>query len=279
MEELILSVLACRSESRRDHLFKLSQIVSDTDLGEDLESLYSIVEIEDNPNDYIVEFELGILRPTYELLRRFGVEFSLEVLYETPEFGLWVLELIDFLEECEEIDEALNIATGDTEPTTVLSELIYAFTPDVHGDLDSAILSVEPRFVREVASNLTKRKQSETDETAYTNRGRKLLNFIISKPDLPFITTFENYNRYSSLDELLDSLTLTDLTEELTVETVSNLSVAICLASFDTLEEAKQNLEKVVRFLDEFSLEEHTLHNYKLTGELLEDSFVEEEDE
>lgn len=279
MMELILSVLELRGEERRETLVALAEIVLDTELDTELESLYSVVEYSDNPADYLTEFELVILRQVYELLRRMGVEFTLDTLHESPHYGLWVFDIITYLEDCEELDHPMIIVSADAEPATVLTNLVETFIPDTHGDMYSAIEHVEPRFIRNIDENLTRRKQADVSEADYANKGRRLLRFLLKNENLPFFSTFENFSRYRDIDQLLAAFDLSELPETVDAELVAKISIASMLAMFETYDLAYPHIEKVVRFLDEHADEEHTLHNFKLTAESLAAQYEEPLDE
>lgn len=281
MEHVLEEALSVRGETRGECLLALSHIVSDTELGVELEQLYAIEESSDNPTDYIVEFETVILKQVVELLRRMGVEVLLSTIYEAPSKARWIFETIEAIDDYEDLLEIESIVVSGEDNIIVLDNLILKLIPESHSDVYDFIESVEPRFIRNISDTIRSRISSEMAEDDYANRGARLLRFLVKHPNIPFLNVFENFNNYDGLEQMTKAFDFTTVkAEDDDINLITILTIATSLSLYETEQEALDNLSEVVGAFDALSDVGFTLHNYKLLGISLNEAYsTTEEDE
>lgn len=278
MEELVESVLSIRSETRREAMMSLVEVLQSSELGEDLFGLHQIAESTDNPFDYIDSFEGHIFKLIDEFLCRLGVTVDYQVMINAPYKIVWLLEMLDELEEFEEIDAILAIISSEEDHIFIVNNMLHYTNADINCDYFDILLNVEKRFLDAIVNSMTSRKTATINEEVFAVRGQRLIRFLFSQDNIPFFDVFEHYNNYNTVEDVLANIDLSDLeVETITVELVSTITIGVLLSVCDTYEQAHQLAQRVI---DELAIEESfDLKNYRAFDDKLKSFYVNHEEE
>lgn len=250
MEELINTVLAVRTEERRESFHSLVKIVSDSDQSEELFQLYAITESSESAVDCFTEFEDHILKLTDEVLARMGVHVDYDFINHNPDAIVALFKLMDDLEEYENIDALLTIVASEEDNHIILRNLAMCLEPEEGFDYTGAFESLEDRFIKRITENIVGRKKDLENELYFAERGKRLLNFLIDNPEVPFYNVFESYMSLTSPEMMANAFNFEENPVELTKELITTLSVGVLIGTTDTRVRAVSAAESVVTLID-----------------------------
>lgn len=267
MESLIEQVLSIRTPERQEQMSKLSKVILDSELSDDMEDLYRITELEDSSFDIINLFEQHIFKLLDELLRRMGIVADYNNLVNAPYKFVWLFEMIDIIEDYEDVDTLLFILDVDNKDISILNQLLELLIPDANSDFYDVILSIEKRTIDAILNNVLCAKKAASNESDYAVRGQRLLKFLYSKDNIPFFSVFENYTQYNTLEDVLANIDLSTLPVDYNIneETFSDIIIGTILCIAEDYEAATLLPTKVYDYFGEESQNvAMTLHGYKL---------------
>lgn len=251
MEELIDTVLSVRTESRREAFHYLVKILSDTDVGEDLFYLYSIVDQNDSAVDAYRQFEDHILKLTDEFLARLGAHFDYDFINNELSSIVGLFKLLDAIETFEDIDGLLAIASSEEDEFIILNNLSLFIFPDETYDYTGGFEHLEPRFINNIKENITGRKKDMDNEVYFAERGKRLLNFLLDNPEVPFYNVFESFMSFTTPESMVNAFDFDENPVEMTDSMIATLTTGVLVGTTDSENEAMSNAEKVVNILDQ----------------------------
>lgn len=251
MEELIDTVLSVRTESRREAFHYLVKILSDTDVGEDLFYLYSIADQNDSAVDAYRQFEDHILKLTDEFLARLGAHFDYDFINSELLSIVGLFKLLDAIETFEDIDGLLAIVSSEEDEFIILNNLSLFIFPDESYDYTGGFEHLEPRFVNNIKENIIGRKKDLDNEVYFAERGKRLLNFLLDNPEVPFYNVFESFMSFTTPEAMVNAFDFDENPVEMTESMIATLTTGVLVGTTDSESEAMSNAEKVVNILDQ----------------------------
>lgn len=251
MEELIDTVLSVRTESRREAFHYLIKILSDTDVGEDLFYLYSIADQNDSAVDAYRQFEDHILKLTDEFLARLGAHFDYDFINNELLSIVGLFKLLDAIETFEDIDGLLAIVSSEEDEFIILNNLSLFIFPDELYDYTGGFEHLEPRFINNIKENIIGRKKDLDNEVYFAERGKRLLNFLLDNPEVPFYNVFESFMSFTTPEVMVNAFDFDENPVEMTESLIATLTTGVLIGTTDSESEAMSNAEKVVNVLDQ----------------------------
>jgi hypothetical protein len=251
MEELIDTVLSVRTESRREAFQFLVKVISDSDVGEDLFHLYTIADQHDAAYDAYRPFEDHIIKLVDELLARMGAHFDYDYINENLPAIVGLFKLMDAIESFEDVDGLLAIVSSEEDDIVILHHLSAYIQADEASDYYGAFENLEARFISNVRENVVGRKKDLDNEVYFAERGKRLLNFLLDNPDIPFYSVFEAYLSLSNPNAMVEAFNFEETPVTLDKELITNLSIGVLIGTTDSQKEAISKTEEVVELLDQ----------------------------